>query len=191
MRIHAWQLAVLLAITFQTRLFAEPNTADPQGVLLKPIPDKLVVLTFDDAPASHATVVAPILKSHGFGGSFYVCDFDSFRTRKDWYLTYRQMKAMAADGFEIGNHTVGHGGGLENYLRMEDQLIANHVPKPTTVCWPVYHAAPSIYQELSQHGYTFGRGGHERPYRPTIDSPFDVPSFPLGSCDDTHPVLGS
>ena len=70
-------------------------------------------------------------------------------------------------------------GGLENYLRMEDQLIANHVPKPTTVCWPIYHAAPSIYQDLSTHGYTFGRGGHERPYRPTIDSPFDVPSFTI------------
>jgi peptidoglycan/xylan/chitin deacetylase (PgdA/CDA1 family) len=75
---------------------------DPNGILRKPIPDKLVVLTFDDGCASHATVVAPILKSLGFGGSFYVCDFDSFHTRKDWYLTWRQMKAMAADGFEIG-----------------------------------------------------------------------------------------
>ena len=80
---------------------------DPNGVLLKPIPDKLVVLTFDDGPASHATIVTPILKSLGFGGSFYIADFDSFHTRKDWYMTYRQMKAMAKDGFEIGNHTVG------------------------------------------------------------------------------------
>ena len=99
-----------LTIGLPLLVWAEP-TSDPQGVLLKPIPDKLIVLTFDDAPASHATVVAPILKSHGFGGSFYVSDFDSFRTRKDWYLTYRQMKAMAEDGFEIGNHTLGHGGG--------------------------------------------------------------------------------
>ena len=60
---------------------------DPEGVLRKVIPDKLIVLTFDDAPASHATVVAPILKSLGSGGSIYVCNFDSFKTRKDWYLT--------------------------------------------------------------------------------------------------------
>lgn len=174
-------LALLVtALALPVQLFAElKSPPDASGILLKPIPDKLVVLTFDDAPASHATVVAPILKSLGFGGSFYVSDFDSFRTRKDWYLTYRQMKAMAADGFEIGNHTLGHGGELENYLRMEDQLIANHVPKPTTVCWPIYHAAPTIYQDLSMHGYTFGRGGHERPYRPTVDNPFDVPSFTI------------
>ena len=152
---------------------------DPSGILLKPIPDKLVVLTFDDAPASHATVVAPILKSLGFGGTMYVCDFDSFRTRKDWYLTYRQMQAMARDGFEIGNHTIGHGGGLSNFLAMEDALMAHGCPKPTTVCWPVYAAAPSIYPELAANGYTFGRGGYERPYRPTVDNPFDVPSFTI------------
>ena len=131
------------------------------GILRKPIPEKLVVLTFDDAPASHATVVAPILKSFGFGGSFYVCDFDSFRTRKDWYLTYRQMKAMAEDGFEIGNHTLGHGGGLNNYLAMEDQLLANNVPKPTTVCWPVYAVNRGICADLVWKGHTFGRGGHQ------------------------------
>ena len=33
---------------------------------LEPIPDKLVVLTFDDSSRSHITVAAPLLKSHGF-----------------------------------------------------------------------------------------------------------------------------
>jgi len=48
------------------------NPDDPHGVLLKPIPEKLVVLTFDDGCASGATVVAPILKSLGFSATFYV-----------------------------------------------------------------------------------------------------------------------
>jgi len=84
----------------------------------------LIVLAFDVAPASHATIVAPILKDLRLGGTTYVCDPDSFRTRKDWYLTYRQMKTMAQNGFEIGNHSMGHGGGLENFLVMEDALLA-------------------------------------------------------------------
>lgn len=156
-----------------------PVDPDPNGVLLKPIPDKLIVLTFDDAPASHATVVAPILKSLGLGGTFYVCNFDSFKTRKDWYLTYRQIVAMDADGFEIGNHTHGHGGGLANYLRMEDEVRANGGPRMTTVCWPIYNVVWEICPKLGELGYTFGRGGHERPYRPTVDNPFDVPSFTI------------
>ncbi|MGA2617295.1 MAG: autotransporter-associated beta strand repeat-containing protein [Thermoguttaceae bacterium] len=160
-------------------LNAAAGWADPAGVLRKPIPDKLVVLTFDDSPASHATIVAPILKSLGFGGSFYVCDFDSFRTRKDWYMTFRQMKALANDGFEIGNHTRGHYGALNAFLEMEDELAAHDVPKPTTVCWPVYAVNWGACPELTKGGYTFGRGGHERPYRPTVDNPFDVPSFTI------------
>ncbi len=152
------------------------QTGVPQtGVLIKPIPDKMVVVTFDDGPASLYTVVAPILKSHGFNGSFYVCDFDSFRTRKDWYLTFRQMKEMAEQGFEIGNHSVGHSSGFDAMMRMEDELLANHVPKPTTIAWPIHQA--NVTPELPAAGYIFARGGHNRPYRPTIDNPFEIPSM--------------
>ena len=39
---------------------------------LEPIPDKLVVLTFDDSVKSHYTVVRPILKKYGFGATFFI-----------------------------------------------------------------------------------------------------------------------
>jgi autotransporter-associated beta strand protein len=68
---------------------------------------------------------------------------------------------------------------LDNYLAMEDELFANNGPKMTTVCWPLYGVVWNICPELAKHGYTFGRGGHERPYRPTVDSPFDVPSYTI------------
>ena len=148
---------------------------DPNGVLRKPIPDKLVVLTFDDGPASGYTVVAPILKSLGFGGSFYVCDFDSFRTRKDWYLTWRQMRVMADAGFEIGNHSAGHSPGFDSMMTMEDELLANNVPKPTTIAWPLHDA--NVTPQLAANGYLFARGGHNRPYRPTVDNPYEIPSM--------------
>jgi non-canonical purine NTP pyrophosphatase (RdgB/HAM1 family) len=38
---------------------------------------------------------------------------------------------------------------------------------------------PRLYPELIKKGYTFGRGGHERAYRPAFDHPFDVPSFTI------------
>lgn len=168
-----------------------PVDPDPHGVLLKPIPDRLVVLTFDDAPASHATVVAPILKEMGFGGSIYVCDFDSFKTRKDWYLTYRQMNAMHADGLEIGNHSLGHHSGYEPMLAMEDQVLAQGGPKMTTLCWPIYNVNWNDCPKLAAHGYTFGRGGHERPYRPTVDNPFDVPSFSMSDGTSIEKFIGN
>jgi peptidoglycan/xylan/chitin deacetylase (PgdA/CDA1 family) len=100
--------AMLMAGTTIGR--AEAATADdPTGIIKKSIPDKLVVFTFDDGCASHATVAAPILKKHGYSGTFFVSDAYLFRERKDWYMTWRQIRAMAEDGFEIGNHTRGHG----------------------------------------------------------------------------------
>jgi len=166
---------------------AEPaKVDDPTGILRKPIPDKLVVLTFDDGPVSGYTVVAPILKSLKFGGSFYVCDFDSFRARKDWYLTWRQMKTMNDEGFEIGNHTTGHAGAssIGGFLSLDDDLQANGVPKPTTVAWPMFSVNTQTYPELAKNGYIFGRGGHFRPYRPTVDNPFDIPCLGAGTTEE-------
>lgn len=178
MRKYAPIIVLFTAVICGRALAAE---ADPLGVLRKPIPEKLVVLTFDDGCASHATTVAPILKEMGFGGTFYISNFASFSTRKDWYLTWRQMREMAKDGFEIGNHTHGHCGGasIGPFLRMEEQFLANGAPKTTTVCWPVYHVNTKTFPDLIKHGYLFGRGGHERPYRPGVDNPFDIPSFTI------------
>jgi autotransporter-associated beta strand protein len=95
---------------------------------------------------------------------------------------------MAEDGFEIGNHTRGHGqlshtdvGGCQAYVwTLEDEMIANRIPKPTTFCWPFYVVNTKFYPLLSSWGYLFARGGHGRAYRPAVDNPFDVPSFAVG-----------
>jgi peptidoglycan/xylan/chitin deacetylase (PgdA/CDA1 family) len=50
------------------------------ALALEPIPDKLVVLTFDDSSKSHVTVAAPLLKKHGFGATFFVTEGFDFRT---------------------------------------------------------------------------------------------------------------
>ena len=171
---------VLLAtIALQSSSLAAPPVApDPYGIVAHPIPDKTVVLSFDDSVASHATVVAPLLKKLGFGGSFYICDFDSFNTRKDWYMTWPQIKSLADAGFDVGNHTKGHGGAsIDAWLNLESEFTSNHVPKPTTLCWPVYAVYPYEYPELIAHQYTFGRAGGNRPYRPTLDHPLNVPSW--------------
>lgn len=172
---------LLAALALSASALALPSDSpDPYGIVIKPIPEKTVVLTFDDSVASHATVVAPLLKKLGFGGSFYICDFDHFNTRKDWYMTWAQIKSLADDGFDVGNHTKGHGGGsMSDWLGLEAEFAVNNVPKPTTLCWPVYQVNPRIYGALIANHYTFGRGGHERPYRPSFDHPFDVPSFTI------------
>jgi len=55
-------LCGMTAMLLMSPAIARAADPDPYGILLKPIPDKLVVLTFDDACLSHATFVAPLLK---------------------------------------------------------------------------------------------------------------------------------
>jgi len=154
------------------------SPADALGVLRKSIPDKLVVLTFDDACVTHATYVAPMLKSLGFGGSFYVCTLPSF-TNKNWYMTWEQMKDMAKDGFEIGNHTRSHtvNAAIGPFLDMEKEMIKNGLSKPVTQAWPCYVPNSKTFADLASNKYIFARGGHFRPYKPTVDHPLDIPSF--------------
>src|SRR6266481_6389799 len=67
---------------------------------LAPIPDKLLVLTFDDAKASHYAVVRPLLKKYGFGATFFISEGFTFRTNKEDYLTWDQIAELHRDGFE-------------------------------------------------------------------------------------------
>ena len=83
------------------------------GVLLpfqpqQRVPERLVVLTFDDGPASHATFVAPLLKKYGFGATFFVCEFPPNFADKTLYMTWEQMASLHQMGFEVGNHTIAH-----------------------------------------------------------------------------------
>src|SRR5437588_5250516 len=74
----------------------------------EPIPDKLVVLTFDDSSKSHFTVARPLLKKYGFGATFFITEGFDFRTNKRDYLTWDEIGQLHRDGFEIGNHTRDH-----------------------------------------------------------------------------------
>ena len=59
---------------------------------LEPVPDKLVVLTFDDSVASHHSVARPVLKRYGFGATFFITEGFSFRTNKQDYMTWPQIR---------------------------------------------------------------------------------------------------
>ncbi len=104
------------------------------------VPDKLIVLTFDDSVASHYTVARPLLKRYGFGASFFITEGFNFRTNKKDYMTWDQIAELHRDGFDIGNHTRDHlsitaktVSRLADQLKTIDSRCRDHkIPKPTT-----------------------------------------------------------
>lgn len=138
------------------------------------VPDKLVVLTFDDSAKTHFTVVRPLLKRYKFGATFFVTEGWDFKTNKKDYMSWEEIATLHRDGFEIGNHTRDHLGITDRTAdRLDEQLTgiekqceAHGIPKPLTFAWPGNATSLKAFETLRQHGIQYARrgGAPEYPY---------------------------
>lgn len=160
----------------------------------KPIPDRLVVLTFDDSVKSHFTVAAPILKKYGFSATFFITEGFTFKTNKRDYMTWDEIKQLDRLGFEIGNHTRDHLGiKTENVAQLEEQLqgvdascASAGIVRPTSFAWPGNQFAIEALPTLRGHGILFARRGGQPEfaydegrgvaYEPGVDDPLLIPT---------------
>jgi peptidoglycan/xylan/chitin deacetylase (PgdA/CDA1 family) len=125
------------------------------------VPDRLVVLTFDDSVASQATRVAPLLTQYGFGATFFITEGFEFADDKTNYMTWDQIAALHAAGFEIGNHTRHHTSvsqqqpaALEaDVAFIEMQCTQHGIPRPMSFCYPGYQTSPAAVTLLRARGY--------------------------------------
>jgi peptidoglycan/xylan/chitin deacetylase (PgdA/CDA1 family) len=169
-------------------VFVLVATGTRAQVLRRPVPDKLVVLTFDDAVLSHATFVAPLLKKYGFGGTFFVCEFrDPPFTDKTKYMSWAQIRQLHRQGFEVASHTLTHRH-VNKLTRAElgaeidsvnARCRAGHMPAPVTFAYPGYDVHPTATAVLAERGYGFARAGGSRAYAPATDHPLLLPSFSI------------
>jgi peptidoglycan/xylan/chitin deacetylase (PgdA/CDA1 family) len=163
-------------------------------VAVEPIPDKLVVLTFDDASKSHVTVAAPLLKKYKFGATFFVTEgFDMVTNKRD-YMTWEEIASLHNDGFEIGNHTRDHmsvtektvGNLVEQVEAINERCKAHGIPAPVSFAYPGNAIAKEAARVLRHLGIKFARrgGAPEYPYKegrgfafePGLDHPLLIPS---------------
>lgn len=74
----------------------------------KPLPDKPIVLTFDDGYEDAFTNAMPILLKYGFVGTFFVLTGPADRDGAGAYLTWKQIAAMSAAGMDMELHGREH-----------------------------------------------------------------------------------
>src|SRR5437660_9718507 len=158
----------------QVLLFAYAALCQAQpGFALAAVPDKLVVLTFDDSVASQYSVVRPLLKRYGFSATFFITEGFSFRTNKQDYMTWEQIAELHRDEFEIGNHTRDHMGvNARNLDQLTGQLEAinahcleHGIPRPTSFAYPGNAIHLDALPVLQRLGIRLARrgGAPERP----------------------------
>lgn len=171
-----------------------------QRPIKKEIPDRLVVLNFDDAMRDQYETVAPLLVKYGFHATFFIAEMpDSPRgqgfTDKNRYMTWEQMKELQQAGFELGNHTKNHVWGLHTMGRdtfvgeiraLEADFAAHGLEAPTAFAYPSGIANSEAAGFVRECGYLWGRGNCETGlcgmrgmsyYDPACDSPLAMPNF--------------
>ena len=167
----------------------------PSSQLL-PIPDNLVVLTFDDGNKSDFANVPKVLKKHGFGATFYITEGLGFLKNPQNYVSWDQIRQLHEMGYEIGNHTQHHRN--VSHLKSEELAVSlahidrrcaeNKITKPVTFCYPGFHNNHASVKVLEKHGFLFarrgvgpeykdpGKGARGPAYDPKVDDPLLVPT---------------
>lgn len=166
-----------------------------------PVPDKLVVLTFDDSPKSHAAYVAPLLKKLGFGATFFITEGFDFPTNKTGYMTWGEIADLHKMGFEIGNHTARHANAASqsrvafsaDLELIERRCLEHGIPKPVSFAYPGNSIGGIVVDVLKEKGYRFARrggapefayeGGQGVAFDPKNHEPLSIPS-----AGDARPV---
>lgn len=72
----------------------------------KPIPEKSVVITFDDGYEDNYSNAYPILKEFGFNATIFI--ITNAIDNEKAFLTSTQLKEMEQNGIDIESHTLAH-----------------------------------------------------------------------------------
>ncbi|MCI0628383.1 MAG: polysaccharide deacetylase family protein [Acidobacteria bacterium] len=129
-------------------------------------PEKVVVLTFDDAVKSHRTFVAPLLKRLGFGATFFVTH--RWMDDPENFMSWRDIGEIHQMGFEIGNHTWTHSdfSSPRNAARLagelalvENELQKVGVSRPVSFAYCGNAFGPEAVEQLDRLGFKFARRG--------------------------------
>lgn len=136
------------------------------------LPDRPVLITFDDGYVDNYEHAYPIMKKYGFTGTiFIIVDL----VGKPGYLTWEQIREMSRNGIEFGSHTVSHKpltsfdrDGIRRELRESKQALERELQKPCiAIAFPEGEFNDVVMEETKAAGYKYGF---------TVDTGRDFPS---------------
>lgn len=128
-----------------------------------PIPEKPIVLTFDDGWKNQYTYAYPILKKYGFTATFFI--FTNAIGHKN-FMTWDQIKEIDASGMTIGGHTKTHPylTGITDPIALEKEInggkkiIEEHLGHPIeTFAYPFGLYNASTTEAVRKAGYRIAR----------------------------------
>ena len=109
----------------------------------KKLPEKPIMLTFDDTKLDQYTAAIPEMNKYGFKGVFFIM---TVSIGKPNYMSKAQIKELSDAGHVIGSHTYDH----QNVKKYEGEDWETQIEKPTKTLEEI------TGKELKYFAYPFG-----------------------------------
>ncbi len=136
------------------------------------LPDKPVILTFDDGWENQYKYAFQILKNFNTTGTFFIY---TNAIDKKHFLTWPQVKEMAAAGMTIGAHTKSHPYLIkisQNIAKLRDEIIGGkkvleeHLGAPVDFfAYPFGHYNNEILAVIKEAGFKMARSTYTDVYQ--------------------------
>ncbi len=148
------------------------------------LPRKPIIFTFDDGYRSNAEIAVPVLRTHGFTATIFVVPARLGQTnvwdaeeRQEPLLSADEVRALHAEGFEFGSHTMRHArltamapdAALDELRDSRTSLEALLGEPVRTICYPWAQHDATVRQLAREAGYVCGVGIRRRLNRDDTD----------------------
>ncbi len=156
------------------------------------LPDHAVSFCVDDAFRSFYDVGMPIIRNYGFPVTLFV-NTDAVGT--SGYLNWDELKELAAEGVEIGNHTANHAylvelqpgetyqhwqKRIQDDIEKAQQQFEEHLGfKPILFAYPYGEYSPGVVEIIKNIGFTAAFAQQSGVIHSEQDH-FTLPRFPMG-----------
>jgi peptidoglycan/xylan/chitin deacetylase (PgdA/CDA1 family)/GT2 family glycosyltransferase len=133
------------------------------------LPERAILVTFDDAYADLLAAGAPLLEERGVPAVVFAVaglvggasDWTRPEARRQRLLDAAGLRAVAAAGIEVGSHSRTHrrlpevpAEQLEEEVRgSADELEALGLPRPRVLAYPYGEWSPAVAREVHEAGY--------------------------------------
>ncbi|MDH5544287.1 MAG: polysaccharide deacetylase family protein [Gammaproteobacteria bacterium] len=156
----------------------------------KPIPDRTVAITVDDAYLSVYTHAWPELKKRNIPFTLFVSTDHVDKAYRN-YMRWEQIAEMVAAGMRVGNHSASHNHLIpwkeeqsawrrrvtDDIERAQSRIEEKLGVRPTLFAYPYGEFSPALAVLVTELGYT-GFGQHSGAFNRESDFGF-LPRFPV------------
>lgn len=161
----------------------------------KPVPDGVVVITFDDAYTDIHGVAAPILKALEFPFTVFVST-EFVQNRQRGYMDWDQLRALQQQGATLGNHTHTHAhllrqqpgerrdrwlARVKSEIQQAERLLVQETGEfPRYFAWPYGEADEALIALIGKLGY-LGFGQQSGAVDKNLLLSGSIPRFPFNN----------